>query len=445
MKNFNRVITIAILLFSTSCMTEMEKLDKKLKNLEDAEITEIPKDLSGQDMIEQFKVVTDSQFKASYEILFTQPVDHKNPESQKFKQRVIYSHAGFDRPTVVILEGYSIYSGRKSELTKMLDANQIVIEHRFFDQSRPDSIPWEYLTVWQAATDQHKIIKAFKDFYKGPFITTGISKGGQTTMYHKRFYPEDADVSVPYVAPLNFSYEEPRVYDFLEQVGSKECREKIYNFQLQLFENKEELMPMVKALSKENKWEFKMGIDRAFDLSILEYPFAFWQWGTPCESVPPSDAGVKALFNHWKKVGPITFFEENSIEKQRPFFYQSMTEVGMYGYKVEPFSEYLTDTTNIIFGFTMPEGVEYEYDFEAMKDVKEWLDKNGNNMLYLYGEFDPWSASAYRASEETNSVTLFNPGYHHGTRIRNLPDSLKDSVYVTLEKWLNMELNEIEN
>jgi len=32
---------------------------------------------------------------------------------------------------------------------------------------------------------------------------------------------------------------------------------------------------MFEELAKKNKWEFKMGLDRAYDLSVLEYQFAF--------------------------------------------------------------------------------------------------------------------------------------------------------------------------
>ena len=155
------------------------------------------------------------------EIEFKQPVNHKNPSGEKFTQRVILNHAGYDRPTVVKIEGYGLYTKDRGELAKLLDANQIIIEHRFFKESKPDSLDWEYLNIWQAATDHHKVIKAFKDLYPGKWVSTGISKGAQATIFHRKFYPEDVHVSVPYVAPLNFSDEDRRVYDFLEKVGTK--------------------------------------------------------------------------------------------------------------------------------------------------------------------------------------------------------------------------------
>ena len=67
----------------------------------------------------------------------------------------------------------------------------------FFGKSIPDSMKWEYLTVEQAAADLHTINQLFRKIYKGKWISTGISKGGQTTLYFKYFYPEDVDIAIP--------------------------------------------------------------------------------------------------------------------------------------------------------------------------------------------------------------------------------------------------------
>ena len=32
-------------------------------------------------------------------------------------------------------------------------------------------------------------------------LATGISKGGQATMFYRSYFPDDVDISVPYVAP----------------------------------------------------------------------------------------------------------------------------------------------------------------------------------------------------------------------------------------------------
>lgn len=371
------------------------------------------------------------------------PLDHNNPNSPTFPLRAYYSHKDFNKPMVVVIDGYTMYTSKANELTAILDANQITIEHRFFDHSRPkDSIPWSYLNVRQAAADQHQIIEAFKPFYKGKWASTGISKSGQATIFHRRYYPNDVDASVPYVAPLNFSSEDSRVYDFLSRVGTDECRGKIRDFQLQLFEKKKEIFPLFEELAKKKNWQFKMGLDRAYDLSVLEYPFAFWQWGSSCESIPLKGSPAQILFLHWKMINPFTFFDEEDIEKTRPFFYQAMTEIGMYGYQVKTFSKYLKDTSNINFSFAMPEGHNrVKYDYETMRDIDSWIKESGNNMLYIYGENDAWSSTAVEPGSKTNAVKMYNPGGSHSSRIYSFPAEMQDSIYTVLEKWLNVDLS----
>ncbi len=64
-----------------------------------------------------------------------------------------------------------------------------MVEHRYFGESRPDSLYWNLLTVEQAAKDHHKIIETMKMIYDKQWITTGISKGGQTTYIYKYYFP----------------------------------------------------------------------------------------------------------------------------------------------------------------------------------------------------------------------------------------------------------------
>lgn len=404
---------------------------------------------SAKDVLSQIAIIdsikpieNDSLFQSTYEVWFRMPLDHNNPNSPTFPLRAYYSHKDFNKPMVVVIEGYTMYTSRANELTQILGSNQLTIEHRFFDRSRPkDSIPWKYLNVRQAAADQHQIIEAFKPFYKGKWVSTGISKGGSATIFHRKFFPNDVDVSVPYVAPLNFSKEDPRVYDFLNKVGSDSCRKKIREFQTELFEKKKEIFPMFAELAKKKNWEFKMGLDRAYDLSVLEYQFAFWQWGTSCNYIPKKGSTAQLIFYHWKMVNPFTFFDEADIENTRPFFYQAMTEIGMYGYQVKPFSKFLKDTSNITFEFAMPGGHKAIFDPETMKDVDNWLKQSGNNILYIYGQNDAWSSTAVDPGNKTNAVKMINPNGCHATRIYSFPKEMQDSIYTILERWLEVDLS----
>ena len=101
------------------------------------------------------------------------------------------------------------------------------MEHRYFGESMPDSLNYNYLNLKQATADLHHIRQLFGQIYTGKWVSTGVSKGGATTIFYRYFYPEDVDASVPYVAPVNREQEDQRLYRFLDTIGTDQCREKI--------------------------------------------------------------------------------------------------------------------------------------------------------------------------------------------------------------------------
>lgn len=426
-------IYFALILFvaglSTSCQMPPKSMEFKLRSI--------------PGVVDVNYRQPDSIYKQSFEVWFEQPIDHKDPNSAKFRQKVYVAHVDDDSPVVVEIQGYNIWSDKAGELSKLLNANQISIEYRFFDHSRPDSIPWDKLTIWQAATDQHEIINAIKRklYRTNKWISTGISKGGQSTIFHRYFYPNDVDVSVPYVAPLNLAKEDPRIYHFLNTVGSDAQRKQILDFQKRCFQHKPEFVGFLKELAEDKKYTWKMGVEKIMDYYILEYSFAFWQWGTTTfENIPKKDADPKEMFDHLMRTTGISFFEDQGVIENQAFFWAALTEIGIYGYQVDAFSEYLDYTEDLTFDFTAPEGTSPVYNTQIMTDINNWLQENGNNLLYIYGGLDTWGSTGVEISEKTNAVKMVLPDGHHGTRIHSFPKEDQEKIYKTLENWLDISI-----
>ncbi|NLD62536.1 MAG: peptidase [Bacteroidales bacterium] len=389
-----------------------------------------------------FRINADSAFSEAWEIRLLQPVDHRNPDGPKFTQQVFLYYAGADRPVVVETEGYGARGG-SNELASLMQANLIRIEHRYFEESKPDSTAgWEYLNTWQAATDHHRIIDFFKPVFSGKWATTGISKGGQTVMFHRYYYPEDVDVSVPYVAPLNFGPEDERMFTFLEQVGSKECRDRVFRFQKLALEKFDNLFPLFQKMAEERSWTFNRvgGPEVAYEMTVLEYEFAFWQWGTiPCDSIALEGSDEK-LFRHLAAIGDPSYFADQGLAYFEPFFYQAMTEIGYYGYDFDKFGDLLKHARNgemPEFIFSAPQGEQYVYNYDIGREVSDFISTDAENFIFLYGEYDPWSATAADPGENDRCLKVVRQGGSHRTRIMNLPDDQKEVVLTTLEKWLD--------
>lgn len=383
-----------------------------------------------------------SVFSEAYEIHLRQPLDHNNPDGEYFTQKIYLSFAGADKPVVLVTEGYSANRNYTTELASYLDCNQIIVEHRFFGESVPEDKNWKYMNTYQAASDHHRIVELFGEVFPGKWITTGISKGGQTVMYHSYYYPDDADIRVPYVAPLNFGPEDPRIYTFLDTVGSDLCRERVYNAQVNILKNRDVYYPMMLDLAEKQGLTFEKigGPERAFEFSVLEYDFAFYQWWgrVDCKDIL-LDGDPKEVFNQFFSISGPDYFSDSGSKVYEPFFYQALTEIGYYGYRFDKFGDlllYAEDSAVPEFTFALPEGEEIVYNYKLMKKVDDYV-RTANNFLFIYGMKDTWSATAAQPGPESNSIKILKADGGHTTRIRNLPAGQHEYVLSVLAGWLN--------
>ena len=394
--------------------------------------------------ITEVKPLESKEFAEKYVTYFTQPLDHDRPELGNFRQRVIVSHVGFDRPTVIVTEGYgagyALSPRYREELSKMFNTNMIFVEYRYFLESTPEPRDWQYLTAESSADDLHAVFKAFKKIYPGKWISTGISKGGQTTMLYRTFYPDDVDISVPYVGPLCYGVEDGRHEPFLRQVGTAEERKKIEDFQLEVLKRKATLLPRFEKHCIEKGYEFFGSVEEIYDYSVLEYSFAFWQWGTPANTIPSCDADDDTIYKHFMAISEPSYFAKGGGNES--FFVQAARELGYYGYDIRPFKKYLSikSSKGYLKKLMLPEDAKHiKFDKTLSKKITKFLKKSDPKMVFIYGEIDPWSAAApmwLDTSKKKNMHMFVQPRGSHRARINTLPEEMKQEAIRIIKEWL---------
>ncbi len=390
------------------------------------------------------KIKTPEGFESAYELRIKQAIDHNNPDMGHFYHRVFLSHKGFDHSTTIITNGYSRPSNNITEVARFLDANQLNVEHRYFGESNPDSLDYSYLNFEQITADLHKIKHLFRNLYKEKWVSTGISKGETTTIFYRYFYPEDVDVSIPYVAPINYSDEDERIYDFLNSVGSDECRKNIYDYQVRLLRGSETIKPFLKWYAQGKELEFNyLNFDEAYELAVLEYPFAFWQYGKDCHSIPSSKDNTETHIQHFLDVSGLDLFADSSMKAYGSHYYQSATEMGYYGYETEPFKDLLKHIPldphpSAAF---VPDKMDVKFNGDLTNKVAEWTVEEADNMIYINGALDTWSATAVQPSDKTNSLFYFLEGKHHSSaRIKNMTSAEQNQMCSSLSDWLEQPI-----
>ncbi len=407
----------------------------------------------------------ENPFKEKYVMFFEQPIDHSNPAKGTYRQRVVVAVADYNAPTVIVTEGYGAAYGLnpryREEISRMFNTNLVVVEHRYFLESvpfmqddksiTPETLDWSYMTAVNEAADLHNVNQTLRQVLKGKWIATGISKGGQTTMFYTAYYPEDLDVSVPYVGPLCKGVEDGRHEPFLaEYAGTPQDREILRAFQTEFLKRRATIKPMFEELSAKNNYTYKISMDEVYDYCVLEFPFAFWQWGMKTSTVPdPKTATDKEMFDFLVKASGPDYFAEGGASA--PFFVQAAKELGYYGYDTKPFKGLLTikDAEGYLNRLFVPQTQTFKFDKYLYKKVKKFLAKTDSKMMFIYGQFDPWSAvmpvapvkneELKKKGKGRKTMKLYiEPNGSHRARISTLPDQMKQEAIATLKEWLEL-------
>ena len=408
--------------------------------------TDFSKLLKSLDGISDVRTLESPVFKEKYVMKIRQNVDGDNADKGTFEQRIFVCLRDINAPTVIVTEGYSASYGTFSrydiELGRLFGANIVLCEYRYFDQSVPEPCNWDYLTVVNSLRDLHHVRQTLGQIFKGKWISTGSSKGGQTTMFYRAYYPDDVDASVSYVAPLNRSVEDGRHEKFLaKKAGTAEDRAIVLRAQQEMLKRRDTMIPLFKKFCDEHHYQFYLPIDEIYDYMVLEYAFAHFQYGTKASEIPSVTGPDEPLFKHFVKVSGPDYFAYPS--KYLPFDVQAARELGYYGYSLKGLKKWtkVKSTKGYLKKIMLsPELRHYEFDPTLYKRTVKFLKKEDPTMIFIYGEADPWSASGVctwlNCKKKENMRVYVQPGGDHGASITDMPEPDKTDIMERLTKWL---------
>ena len=396
-------------------------------------------------------------YQEKYVVRITQNVNGKDAANGTFTQRLIVGLKGLDRPTVMVTEGYfanyALYPNYEEELSRLFDANVVVCEYRYFGESAPEGLSpqetvkrgmdyWQWMTVDNSLADLHRVRLSMGTVFHGKWIATGISKGGQTTMFYRATYPNDMDVSVSYVAPLNKAVEDGRHEKFLaKEVGTKEERAAVMAAEQQLMERKERLLPRFSQFIADKHYQFNFSDADIYDYCVMELPFALWQWGSPVTDIPKADASDDVWFNYFVNISEPDYLTCPS--NFTPFHVQAVRELGYYGSSRKGLKKWqsIGSTHDYLRQIMLPEYLQnIRFDKTLYKRTRSYLKQNDPKHIFIYGEIDPWSASGVagwlNCSKKQNMRVYVQPRGSHRARISNMPDDMKADIMSRLTEWL---------
>lgn len=376
---------------------------------------------------------------------YVQPIDHHRPWAGTFKQRLSLLHKDTGRPTVFRTSGYGLSTTpSRTEPTRIIDGNQVSMEYRFFTPSRPQPADWSKLDIWQAANDQHRIFAALKKIYPKNWLSTGGSKGGMTATYYERFFPRDMDGVVAYVAPNDVVNKEDSAYDrFFENVGTKDCRDRLNDLQREALVRRAPLQKKFQAWAESEGATFNTlgSLDKAYEAVVLDFVWGFWQYygQDVCDQIPvAASATDDAVYETIDAYSGWSAYSDQGLEYYTPYYYQAATELGSPTIK-QPHLDGLSRYGYQPASSFVPREIPMKFKPQAMRDVDDWVRKNANQMLFVYGENDPWGAEKFRLGKGArDSYVYVAPGANHGANVAGLVDAERENATARILAWAGL-------
>ncbi|RKG72319.1 multidrug transporter, partial [Corallococcus exercitus] len=308
----------------------------------------------------------------------------------------------------------------------------------------PSPADWSHLTIRQSADDFHRLTQALKPIYTGKWVSTGGSKGGETVVFFRRFYPDDMDATVAYVAPIAKRNDE-RFVTFQDGVGGdaqRACRERLWAFQHEVLSRRENMLALLKAYAAEQELTYsQLGFELALEHGVIETYFAFWQYDSAqncTRNIPDTTATDQELFDAMDAEVGMSSFADSGIKPYAAYYYQAAVELGW----PQPYEKHLgslihfpdTDTGEVY----SPPGIPYVFRPQAMPDIQDWVSTQGQRLMFIYGSYDPWTAAAYLVGNAQDSYLYTVPGGNHGARISQLPADQQAAAKATLNRWMGL-------
>ena len=382
---------------------------------------------------------------SQYSMFIEQPVNHNQPDADKFKQKVSIMFRGFDRPTILVTEGYLWEQFKDAEdIGINLNANMVHVEHRNFGESyNQDKGKWEFETSAQASADLHAVYLALKPIFKGKWMSAGTSKNGETSIDYAYYYPGDMDLAAAFCSPFNLSLDDKRYGEYLfNEVSTKELRDIMKeSIRIALKDGEEGLYK--KACEEFKKKELPVPSFTEYVYNTFETFFTLFQYTLPSkqkksiESIIETESSLVAAI-----CDNIADLRNKDLYT---YFVDCAKEQGFPNAGYDYFAD-LLEGTSFKAEDVLPSELHSEdrwlvkyYDNSVRTDMSKTFFVNSTvPLLFYYSQDDPWSAGKPEKIGP-NARMIINPIGVHSAKINDpayCPADVKQEVMNYIKTYI---------
>ena len=339
-------------------------------------------------------------YKEQYSMMFRQDLNHDVQGGETFEQRVCILFRGFDRPTILVTEGYYWDEFKDAgDLGINLDANMVHVEHRNYGEScNEDMGHWQYQTIAQASADLHAVYQALKPIFKGKWMSAGTSKSGETSISYAYCYPWDMNLAAAFCSPFVIGNNNERYGEYLfNEAGTAEEREWMKTGIRKALKDGEEGLYKTVCQQMETEGQ-RVPVYTEYVFNLFDSFFQTFQY------TPQNDGRLEKLEEMATHDDVLVEEVGNAIEDNRdeafyPFLVESAKEIGWQDNGYQYFADLLEGTSfnrdDVLPSILKPEDrwVIPTYDGSTYTDiVNNFFMTSTMPLLLFYVHDDPWSA-----------------------------------------------------
>jgi hypothetical protein len=242
------------------------------------------------------------------------------------------------------------------------------------------------------------------------------------------------------VAPISFGAPDARYTPFLDTIGPPACRQAIRDLATEMLRDRRaafEAKAMAQAQDASDPHSYtRIPLGPAVEGSILSLEWAFWQYlgAGFCASLPAVDDSDDELWDFLEDTSPVSDNDDEQIGFFDAYYYQAYSQLG-YPDSATPYLDAFTMYTDADYAGALPTA-EPPYDGGvAMRDIDDWVKTQGNRLLFIYGQWDPWTAGKFDLGQATDSLVLVKPSGAHNSSISRLATADRDAAFAKLAAW----------
>ena len=140
------------------------------------------------------------------------------------------------------------------------------------------------------------------------------------------------------------------------------------------------------------------------------------------------------MWEFLEATSPVSDNTDARIADFEAYYYQAYAQLGFPDSIPAYLEPHLTFGDPDYYG-ALPTALPAYDNAVAMRDIEEFVKERGNRLLFVYGEWDPWTGGTFELGGATDSLRLVQAQGSHGSRLGRLSSSDRSAAFAKIEAW----------